>query len=58
MNSTGSFQGLETESTVTTSWIDSDWMKEWKVLAARTNGGRNVGYWYYDNTEKIYKYEL
>ena len=43
---------------VTTSWIDSDWMKEWKELAARPNGGRNVGYWYYDNTEKIYKYEL
>jgi len=38
------------------SWINSDWMKEWKNLALRSELGKVCGYWYYDINDRTYKY--
>lgn len=38
-------------------WIDSDWYRKWLELAHQAQKQENVGYWYWDNINKHWKFQ-
>lgn len=38
-------------------WTQSEWYKEWVRLAHNKPNQQDVGYWYYDNNCKCWKFQ-
>lgn len=38
-------------------WWESDWYKEWVILAHNKPKQPEIGYWYYDNDSQTWKFQ-
>jgi hypothetical protein len=38
-------------------WHDSEWFKEWLKMAKDKPMEPNIGFWYYDNAERKWKFQ-